>query len=511
MSRVIIRTFAYNAEKTIERTIQSVLGQTHPDFLWYLLDNGSTDNTGKIINQYAKKDKRIIVLKNPYNRIDTEFSIGLFYDILNKYDDECFFCTLDSDDCYSQLFFEDMLSFMKQNQLDIAACASVFMDGRTNKVLGVRTLGKEMVIEGKAKEEIFPLYYQFMRTIWGKLYSFSTLRKCNFSRIKEVSYGNDTLFAMEAFRNAKRIGISEKIRHQYFVYEKSVSSMICDSKRLSSPNVLLEQGIAYLSEYGEVSKKNMIFLIDVYYSAMKDTVQAVLHTDIKSEEKLQIFHKVFTSKYARKILEQSEKEKKKELKELFDSWLFSNKMDFLVEHRREVEDIVRLILPKINLARYIYKKPSKQFLFLMKCFKNSDELPERAEIQYQIHDIIEKNIFTCQFTKELWNPCQEIIINILDEDIAGALKCYLTILEQMNIPIKERETFIRVGQYLAAALENQDIYILLKKQMISLLLEENRTEDAREELDDFDEVLPQDSEFNKFRQILVKIEKGSKD
>ena len=59
---IYFRTCAYNAEKTIRRTVESVLSQTIPDFKYYILDNGSTDSTRAIIDEYAKQDQRIVVV-----------------------------------------------------------------------------------------------------------------------------------------------------------------------------------------------------------------------------------------------------------------------------------------------------------------------------------------------------------------------------------------------------------------------------------------------------------------
>ena len=42
---IYIRTFAYNAEKTLERAVDSILNQTYADFTYYLMDHGSTDGT----------------------------------------------------------------------------------------------------------------------------------------------------------------------------------------------------------------------------------------------------------------------------------------------------------------------------------------------------------------------------------------------------------------------------------------------------------------------------------
>lgn len=58
---------AYNAEKYIAQAIESILNQTFKDFEFIIVDDASTDKTWSIIQYYAKKDERIIILKNKIN------------------------------------------------------------------------------------------------------------------------------------------------------------------------------------------------------------------------------------------------------------------------------------------------------------------------------------------------------------------------------------------------------------------------------------------------------------
>lgn len=59
---------AYNAEKTIDKAIQSAIGQTYPDLEVVIIDDCSQDGTVKIATDYAKTDDRIRVLQNQTNR-----------------------------------------------------------------------------------------------------------------------------------------------------------------------------------------------------------------------------------------------------------------------------------------------------------------------------------------------------------------------------------------------------------------------------------------------------------
>ena len=58
----------YNAEKFLKDSIGSILKQTYSDFELLILDDGSTDNSLKIIKAYAKEDKRIKILVNKTNQ-----------------------------------------------------------------------------------------------------------------------------------------------------------------------------------------------------------------------------------------------------------------------------------------------------------------------------------------------------------------------------------------------------------------------------------------------------------
>lgn len=62
MEKVSIIIPAYNAEKYINRCIESILSQTYKNLEIIIINDGSVDNTEKIITEYAKKDNRIILI-----------------------------------------------------------------------------------------------------------------------------------------------------------------------------------------------------------------------------------------------------------------------------------------------------------------------------------------------------------------------------------------------------------------------------------------------------------------
>ena len=57
----------YNTKDYVAKAIQSILDQTFSDFEFLIIDNGSTDGSGTIIDQFAQKDARIRVIRNEKN------------------------------------------------------------------------------------------------------------------------------------------------------------------------------------------------------------------------------------------------------------------------------------------------------------------------------------------------------------------------------------------------------------------------------------------------------------
>ena len=66
--RISVLMPAYNSEQYIAEAIESILNQTFTDFEFIIINDGSTDNTAKIVKEYAKKDKRIKFIDNEQNQ-----------------------------------------------------------------------------------------------------------------------------------------------------------------------------------------------------------------------------------------------------------------------------------------------------------------------------------------------------------------------------------------------------------------------------------------------------------
>ena len=116
----------YNAEKFLAESINSILSQTYSNFEFVILDDGSTDNSLKIIKAYAKEDKRIKILVNNKNQ-KTAKSRNI---LLKKATTE-FIAWMDADDISLPYWLQTQMDFLKQNSnIDVVSCHLQFFGGR---------------------------------------------------------------------------------------------------------------------------------------------------------------------------------------------------------------------------------------------------------------------------------------------------------------------------------------------------------------------------------------------
>lgn len=108
----------YNREKYIARAIEAILKQTYYDFEFVIVDNGSSDRSGQIADEYARKDTRIKVLHIDKSSIGHGRNIG----IANAKGDYIAF--VDDDDVAAPDMLEFLNQLVKDNHADIAICGA---------------------------------------------------------------------------------------------------------------------------------------------------------------------------------------------------------------------------------------------------------------------------------------------------------------------------------------------------------------------------------------------------
>jgi len=108
----------YNRETLVSKAIESVLSQTFNDFEFIIVNNGSTDNSGAIADEYARKDSRIKVIHREKGNIGSGRNAGL--DVATGE----YIAFFDDDDYCEKDFLEFLYKLATENNADISICGA---------------------------------------------------------------------------------------------------------------------------------------------------------------------------------------------------------------------------------------------------------------------------------------------------------------------------------------------------------------------------------------------------
>ena len=113
MKKIGVLQPVYNVDRFVAKSIESILEQTFKDFLYVIVDDGSTDNTLNVVKEYEKKDDRMVVLSKEHSGLVDSLNEGLSY-----LADKCeFIARMDGDDFCERDRFEKQLDFLEKNDL----------------------------------------------------------------------------------------------------------------------------------------------------------------------------------------------------------------------------------------------------------------------------------------------------------------------------------------------------------------------------------------------------------
>ena len=121
MSIISVIIPIYNNEKYIQRCLDSILKQTFFNYDLILVDDGSSDNSGSICEEYAQKDKRIQVIHQENNGLSAARNSGLEWMYANS---KCEWVSfVDSDDWIHPRYLEALLHAVNSKNVKISACS----------------------------------------------------------------------------------------------------------------------------------------------------------------------------------------------------------------------------------------------------------------------------------------------------------------------------------------------------------------------------------------------------
>lgn len=206
---------AYNAERTVERTVRNVLGQTLRDIEVWVADDGSTDGTGAILDRLVNDDSRVHVIHQQ--------NCGAYQARLNalKRIKTPYFGFVDADDMIEPEMYEKMLAVMERENLDAVQCG-YDIGGRAEHMSNVER-GGFAVLSGKGLTRYkfgYLVNPHVACFIWDKLYR-NQYDFDSFELTDRVTNFDDMIFNLQFFRKIEKFGLLDKVFYHYSQTEGS--------------------------------------------------------------------------------------------------------------------------------------------------------------------------------------------------------------------------------------------------------------------------------------------------
>lgn len=284
-----ILTVAYNAEKTIKRSIESVINQSSPNWKYYLVDNGSLDSTYSIMKEYESVEN-IIIKHIEQNDIKNAFK--MINEIVKNESSDDLLCTLDSDDELTDIFAETVLNEMQAQDIDLVALGTEMYSTSNGTLLKRVVIDNRLMIDDQNIANFFPNIHWFLRQIWGKAFRLSVLRKYDIQH-PDIPYGADTVFTMDYVANSSKYVFIPTIGMKYYYFNGSSSYIYKDGREISDL-LLYQKALSTVSaKCDRLPYSTIDFMNNVYLHAIIDSLKVLINSDFNLANKLQLTISIF--------------------------------------------------------------------------------------------------------------------------------------------------------------------------------------------------------------------------
>lgn len=205
----------YNTEKYLQKCLDSIIGQTYSDLEIVLVDDGSTDNCGKICDEYAAHDDRIIVIHQANGGLSAARNAGI------EASTSPYITFVDSDDYIDKDTYESAAEAIRRFDPDLVFFRerSVDLNGNTIYINGSEPTGEITERDRAFAEE--RIIGQMINGMCDKVYRSQILKPLTFETGR--AHGEDFLFNLHALSSVQTVAYVDQIKYSYVTNPDSIT------------------------------------------------------------------------------------------------------------------------------------------------------------------------------------------------------------------------------------------------------------------------------------------------
>lgn len=276
----------YNSEKYLDECIKSILNQKFKDFELILINDGSTDSSGEICNNYKEIDKRVKVIHKKNNGLSSARESG--------YLEACgqWITFIDNDDIIHPNMFSILLEDISDEDIEIIGGGRIDLESEDIQAYQwERESNKYDLIEGiYACDNMIEFSKKWLTIpLWGKIYRKSLLDKVDINKYKNVCptiFFEDILLTPFLLYNSKKIKL---INCVIYLHREVKSSISRSGKFTSFYAEQVESGKIILEFYKQNSLLNMYkWQLNNYYRIILRAWILLSDYNVSKNEKIKI-------------------------------------------------------------------------------------------------------------------------------------------------------------------------------------------------------------------------------
>lgn len=238
MPKVSVILPAYNAASSIRRMMDSLLCQTLKDIEILAVDDGSTDETGSILDNYASHDARVRVFHQSNSGVALSRKVGV--------ENACgeYSIHADADDWVDAAMLEKMYNHAKTHDADVVICDYYRLTLLPPQTIADCHLAPHEVCSVQNPTSYHPhqilddiLRGRLFGALWNKMIRHSLYRECDAKFYKGINYCEDVLILLQMLRNEK-IKVAG-LHRAYYHYVENPQSITHGGSMASYKSTLL--------------------------------------------------------------------------------------------------------------------------------------------------------------------------------------------------------------------------------------------------------------------------------
>lgn len=228
-AKITVIVPVYNVEKYLDKCIESIVNQTYKNLEIILVDDGSTDGSPVICDEWANKDYRIKVVHKNNKGASCARNSGL------EIASGDYITFVDSDDYVDTNLYESLFNLLKKYGADAAACGMV-----RESCNGYKEVWADHSIHEFCRNDLLKWIGEASGILpvspCNKLFSKDSIKNIKFD--ENLKYAEDTLFNFEVAQNIDKLVLFSEPLYHYVNNSDSVSHISFDEHRFDEHRVM---------------------------------------------------------------------------------------------------------------------------------------------------------------------------------------------------------------------------------------------------------------------------------